>query len=552
MGTAGSFEPGIGRESVKSHSSIPPKQQGAPAQKAVAATIQSLMELALRQYAAGAFTEAERTCLNILALDVRHADCLYLLGIIGYRTGRFPMAVAMIRRAIAINGEQASYHCDLGSALQMQGKFDEAVASFERALAIQPDYPEAAFNLGNAHRAQGDLVQASAAFQRALAMKPDYLEAWNNLGLVLQDQGLLDEAAACFERARSLIPEEPEAPYNLGRLRHLQSRYAEAATLYEQALALRPGYTDAHRNLALIQLLHGDYAPGWRNYEWRDQQPDGPRQFQQPRWHGEPLGGARILLHAEQGLGDTLQFLRFVPIVQAAGGTVILDIPKRLRRLAEQLPGIAAQVDTGDPLPPFDCHCPLMSLPQVLGITLEAIPAQVPYLTIPIAAVEKAATLPWSQAGLRVGLAWAGSPANPRDRFRSISLSLLDPLLGIKGVQFFSLQMGAPAVQLAGIDAHIADLEPVTADMADTAAQIAQLDLVISVDTAVVHLAGALAKPVWVLLPFAPDWRWMLDREDSPWYPTARLFRQPEANNWESVVSAVRAELAGLTGQLST
>jgi len=519
--------------------------------EAVSVTIQSLLAQALQQYADASFNEAERTCLEILALDVRHGESLYLLGVIGYRTGRYGMSVSMIRRAIATNKTQPAYHCLLGSAFQAQGQLDEAVASFERALALKPDYAEACFNLGNARRAQSELEQAAAAFRRALTIKHDYFEAWNNLGLVLQDLNQFDQAAASFDRTLTLNPQAAEGHYNLGRLRHLQNGYAEATTRYERALALRPDYPDARVNLALIQLLQGDFESGWRNYEWRDRQPHGPRRFQQPRWRGEPLGGARILLHPEQGLGDTLQFLRFVPQVQAAGGTVILDLPKRLRRLGEQFPGIAALVNTGDPLPPFDCECPLMSLPGVLGITRDSIPAQVPYLTIPNEALKDAIALPWPKAGLRVGLAWAGSPTNTRDRFRSMPLSLLAPLFEIKGLHFFSLQMGPPAAQLAGVDADIVNLEQTTTDMADTAAQMAALDLVISVDTAVAHLAGALAKPVWVLLPFAPDWRWMLERQDSPWYPTVRLFRQPEPGDWHSVVAAVRAELVRLADQLS-
>jgi hypothetical protein len=247
-------------------------------------------------------------------------------------------------------------------------------------------------------------------------------------------------------------------------------------------------------------------------------------------------------------LGDTLQFLRYVPMVQAAGGTVILDVQRSLLRLAAELPGIAALEATGDPLPPFEWHCPLMSLPAAFGTAIESIPAQVPYLRVPAEAKQSAESLEWPIDGLRVGLVWSGNPLFPEDRLRSIPLSGFEPLLALNGVHFFSLQMGPAASQLAEVGAPAIDLQPAIGDMADTAALIEKLDLVITVDTAVAHLAGALGKPVWVLLPFAPDWRWLMEREDSPWYPTMRLFRQPKFGNWPSVLERVRGELAVLAG----
>jgi len=267
----------------------------------------------------------------------------------------------------------------------------------------------------------------------------------------------------------------------------------------------------------------------------------------EPQWHGEPLNGARILLHAEQGLGDSLQFLRYVPMVQAAGGRVILDIPPRLRRLTEQLPGIEELVMSGDPLPECEWQCPLMSLPLAFGTTVESIPAQAPYLSIPESALWTAGSLAWPDRGLRVGIAWAGSPSHPNNRFRSLALAALEPLFQVRGADFFSLQMGPATAELGSVRGELTDLAPLTADMADTAAQMAHMDLIISVDTSVAHLAGALAKPTWVLLPYAPDWRWMLGREDSPWYPTVRLFRQPRMYDWNAVVERVCTELDKLT-----
>jgi hypothetical protein len=302
----------------------------------------------------------------------------------------------------------------------------------------------------------------------------------------------------------------------------------------------------------MIQLIQGNLTSGWIEYEWRWRIQDFSfynRKFSSPMWHGEPLNGQRILLHSEQGLGDCLQFLRYLPMVQAAGGIVVLEIPARLQRLAAQLPGVTHFAVTGEPLPPFDQHCPLMSLPLVFGTNLETIPSKVPYLSIPPDALQKASALQWPTEGLRVGLAWAGSSQHAMNQFRSISLSILQPLFDIKEVKFFSLQIDTAAKQLRTINATITDLSSVTTDMADTAAQIAQLDLVISVDTSVAHLAGALAKPFWLLLSCDTDWRWLLEREDSPWYPTARLFRQTILGDWSSVVDRVASSLALLANK---
>jgi hypothetical protein len=301
-------------------------------------------------------------------------------------------------------------------------------------------------------------------------------------------------------------------------------------------------------NKSLLELLQGDYASGWRNYEvrWKVYK---SRLFAQPLWSGQPLGGARILLHAEQGLGDSLQFLRYVPKVIDTGGAVVLDVPVNLHRIAALIPGITTLASAGTPLPAFDFHSPLLSLPLAFGTTLETIPAQVPYLAVPAEALKKAAALSWPAHGLRVGLAWSGNPSHPKNRLRSIPLELLAPIFKLQGVHFYSLQMGPAAGELKKVQAAITDLAPHACDMADTAAQIAQMDLIISIDTSIAHLAGALGKPLWVLLTRLPDWRWLLDREDSPWYPTARLFRQKNSGDWQPVIERLRTALEELAVQ---
>ena len=426
-----------------------------------------------------------------------------------YRRGRTEEAVACYRRALALRPECAEIENNLGVALEAQGSLEEAACSYGHALDLKHGYAEARFNLGNVAWKRGNLLAAADSYIEVLAANPTHLEAHCNLGSILHDQGDFDAALRCYERALEIQPDSAYADWNR----------------------------------SLLQLLQGDFASGWRNFEARRRTQSSPRHFPQPLWRGLPLNGARILLHAEQGLGDTIQFLRYLPLVQAAGGSVVLCLPTRLRRIARLLPGVAALVATGEPLPPFDWQIPLMSLPLAFGTTLESIPARVPYLSIPEEAARAASRLVWPATGLRVGIAWAGSPSHAKDRFRSVPFSFLTPLLRMEGVHFFSLQMGPASRQITATPSAVTDLAPFTSDLADTAAQMAHLDLVITVDTCIAHLAGALAVPVWTLLGYAADWRWLLYRDDSPWYPTMRLFRQPGLGSWHAVMEAVCAAL---------
>jgi tetratricopeptide (TPR) repeat protein len=544
--------------------------------------IQAWLLTALGHYEAGQTAEAERMCLQILSIDVRHADALYLLGMIAYKTGRIPVAVSMIRRAIAVNPRRPYYHSNLGNALCAQDKLDEALLCFEHALEIDPNYAEARFNHGNVLREQKKYDQAVVCYQRALAVKPGYVDAMCNLGIVYGLQNKLDQAASIFKNALTVAPDRTDLICNLADVFHTQGKPSQAVPLFERALALKPDqykacnclcnacfdlgdlarsiawnqrtlaikpdYGEALMNKSLLELLQGDYASGWRNYEvrWKVYK---SRLFAQPLWSGQPLGGARILLHAEQGLGDSLQFLRYVPKVIDTGGAVVLDVPVNLHRIAALIPGITTLASAGTPLPAFDFHSPLLSLPLAFGTTLETIPAQVPYLAVPAEALKKAAALSWPAHGLRVGLAWSGNPSHPKNRLRSIPLELLAPIFKLQGVHFYSLQMGPAAGELKKVQAAITDLAPHACDMADTAAQIAQMDLIISIDTSIAHLAGALGKPLWVLLTRLPDWRWLLDREDSPWYPTARLFRQKNSGDWQPVIERLRTALEELAVQ---
>ncbi len=482
-----------------------------------------------------------------LALRPDCAETHHALGMLQAKEGKSDEAAASYRRALDLRPEFVEALNNLGNLCASGGKPQGAIACYERALAIEPDRAEAHNNLGAVYRDQGRLEEATTCYRRALALKPDYPEAHTNLGIVLRDQEKLEESAACHERALAISPDFAEAHNNLGNTLRSLGRVEDARSSYERALDLDPGSVEARWNRSLVALLQGDYATGWRDYEVRYRRKrNTPRSFPQPLWRGDLLEGATILLYAEQGLGDTIQFLRYVPRVQAAGGSVILDVPASMMRLAGQIPGLAAIVKSGDSLPPFAWHCPLMSLPLAFGMTLESIPAAVPYLTIPEEALRDAQVLPWPRDGLRAGLVWSGNPQYLEDRIRSIPFSCFQPLLDLDSARFFSLQMGPAAAQMPPMEPRVNDLQSAIRDLADTAALISQLDLVITVDTAVAHLAGALARPTWVLLPFAPDWRWLTSREDSPWYPTARLFRQPRPGDWGSVIDRVRAELAML------
>lgn len=496
--------------------------------------------------------------------------------------GKLEEARAHFKHALALRPDRPETLNSLAQVLQLEGKLGEAKTQYEQALALKPDFAEAHTNLGNIFLQQGMLGEAKAQYERALALKPDLPEAHSNLGSVLLEQGHPEEAAACHERALALRPDYAEARSNRGNVSRVQGKLLQAKTHYEQALAMNPNLASAHSNLGnvllalnepakarahvdralllnpdlvdaqwsrcLLNLLEGNFAAGWRDYEVRHRRmKTKPRSFSAPLWSGEPLQGATILLHSEQGLGDSIQFLRYVAMVQAAGGAVILDLPPRLHRIAAQLsPGVQLLTSPEDPLPAIDWHCPLMSLPRAFGTTLDTIPGRVPYLTIPNDALKTADSFPWPAEGYRVGIVWRGSPHNQEDRFRSIPAPLLEPLLNLEGVRFYSLQIGAAAEDLSLVKAPVEDLQGLQVDLADTAALLTHLDLVISVDTAVAHLAGALACPTWLLVSLAPDWRWLLDREDSPWYPTMRLFRQSMHNDWPSVIDRVRSELAAL------
>jgi len=454
-----------------------------------------------------------------LRLRPGFAEASNNLGLLLVDSGQPGEAIRHIERAIAAREDFAEAHNNLGMALEAAGRVDQAIASLRRALALRPGYAEAHNNLGNALKAAGRFDEAVASYRAALDLRGGYAEAWNNLGLALQDQRRIEDALDSFRRAQ----------------------------------AARPGFAEAHWNEALALLLKGDFGAGWPLYEWRWQALGSRRlvrDFAEPRWLGDaPLEGRTLLVHYEQGFGDTLQMLRYVPLLESRGARVVVEVPPSLASLAASLPGSPLIVAEGAALPPFDLQCPLMSLPMAFGTTLATVPARVPYLHAPDAARARWRDRLGAASRARIGLAWAGSAGHTSAmRLRTLPLERLLPLLEA-GAEFVSLQKDYPAGERERLlaDGRICDFSGEIADFADTAALIEQCDLVISVDTAVAHLAGAMAKPVWVLLPAVPDYRWMLDREDSPWYPTMRLFRQGSFGDWVSVLDRLVAELRAIS-----
>jgi tetratricopeptide (TPR) repeat protein len=505
---------------------------------------------AIAAYQTGRLGDAEQFCQQILSARPDHFDAAHVLGVVQAALGKNERALASYERALALRPEHADVLSNRGSALLALGRIEEAIASYDRALAVRPDFPEALSNRGSALEKLRRWDEALESYDRALTLRPDYPEALYNRGNVKKALGRFADALADYDRALALRPRHADAHNNRGQVLKEMARYDEALVSYDAALAVQPQHVMARCNAAAVRLLTGDFARGWADYEWRWKKPSVAaknRNFSQPLWLGaEDLSGKKILLHSEQGAGDTIQFSRYVTLVAARGARVIFEVQKPLQALMADFAGMAQVIARGDPLPAFDLQCPLMSLPLAFGTRLETIPAAPAYLRAP---GDRASAWQARFASSRrpvVGLAWSGNPSHERDDERSIALQVLLPLL-TAGATFVGLQKDVRAADAAVLRARddLINVGEELADFSDTAALISQLDLVVSVDTSVAHLAGALGKPVWILLTHMPDFRWLLDRDDSPWYPSARLFRQDQSRAWDGVISRVREALAG-------
>jgi Tfp pilus assembly protein PilF len=512
-------------------------------------TINEALNSAFEHLRSGNLTAAEVIYRQILLVQPANFYALHFLGVVYYRRKDFDNAIKHIKDALQHSPNYAEAYNNLGLALQEKGSFDEAAESFKKAIEIKPDFAVSYYNLAGIFRLKGDLDEAVVYYKKALEINPALTEVYMNIGLTLQEQGSLDEAVAWYEKAIQSKPDSAGAYFNMGNVLRQQGKVDASVNNFQEAVRLDPDYVEAHWNLALSLLLAGNLREGWKEYEWRWKAKDAvslQHNFVQPLWDGSDITGKRILLHTEQGFGDTIQFVRYAPLVAQKGADVMVYCQKELASLLQNIEGVKQVVAYGDPLPPFDVHCHLLRLPLIFGTTLEDIPAQTPYLS-----ADEALELEWKTrvghdgAGLKVGLAWAGIPGHKNDRNRSSSLKEFLPLAQVQDAVFYSLQKGAAAREAADPPGgmKLLDYTEDLHDFSDTAALVRNLDLVISVDTAVAHLAGALAKPVWTLLPFAPDWRWLVDREDSPWYPSMRLFRQPSAGDWPGVMANVAREL---------
>lgn len=496
----------------------------------------------------GRSAEAEAYFRRSIELKPDYPDALNNLGLVLKRSGDAGgEAIALYRRALAVNPDFADAMNNLGVALTERGELDEAMALLRRAVERNPRNPEPLNNLGNALIEADRLDDAVACLRRALALRPNYLEALNNLGIALREAGAVDEAVAVLNRALALRPGYPEALLNLGFCWRELGDVDQAVACNQRAIAGRPDLVEAHWNLALAKLLKGEYAEGFKGYEWRFRRAKGdrPRPYRQPRWALDSSRGTTVLIYAEQGLGDTIQFARYVPHVVRRGFKVVLEVQPPLKRLFGGVAGVTA-LGRGEPLPAFDCHIPLLSLPAAFDTRVETIPSRGAYLRAAESQVAAwRARLSSDGDGFRVGLVWRGNPKHGNDHQRSLDPALLAPLFAVRGLRLYSLQKESREGDLDALRAFgpISDLAPLLEDFSETAAAIAALDLTIAVDTSVAHLAGALGRPIWILVPFSPDWRWMVGREDSPWYGSARLFRQPKPRAWQGAI-------AGLVGAL--
>ena len=508
------------------------------------------------------------------------ADELVAHGTALASNGNRAEAIKLLREAIRLRPDLAKAHHNLGVALSEEREYQQALASLRTALRLEPNYAEAHYNLGNTLGELDRCEEAVISFKAAIRRKPDYIDALNNLGLALTRLGRPEEAIVYLRQAVRLKPDVPEGHNNLGLAYAERGDFATAEACYEQALRLNPSYVDAHTNLgsafkergrldeamasyelalaldpesvtthwnrSLAWLQMGNYEHGWREYEWRWQRKETrAKPFAQPHWDGTPFPGRSILVHLEQGMGDSIQFIRYMPMVKERGGTVVVAAPPNLTSLLASCPGIDQVVSEQEE--PFleDFQVPLLSLPALLGTTVTTIPANVPYLSANPDFIKRWEERLSSVPGLKVGVAWQGNPRHKWDRHRSFPLPLMEPLARAQGIALVSLQKDIGSEQVALLKDRFAviDFSSDLADFTDTAALIQCLDLVICCDTAVAHLAGALGVRVWVALSTIVDWRWLLNRDDSPWYPTMRLFRQERLGEWQRVFERMAGEL---------
>lgn len=478
-------------------------------------TVHSLLAEGLRQHNARNYEQAEGLYRQVLAIDPTNSDALHLIGVLALHINRPDLGLDYLKQAIAINATVAAYHSNLGLTLQALGDSEGAIRAFDAALALQPNAAEVHNNKGAALEDLGRRDEALKAYARSCALRDDAAEPYNNMGTLFAERGEIDKAMGCFRRAMELDPKFGEPFMNLG----------------------------------MCLMLKGKFEEGLRHYEqrWHTRKlPLRPRGFEQPQWIGQNIAGKTLLIHAEQGMGDTFQFIRYAPLLARRGVRVVAEMQVEVIDVIRRMSSIAEVVVTGEPLPKFDWHCPTMSLPLAFGANLSNIPANVPYLDAdPDLADLWGERLGPADGMFTVGLVWAGRPTHKNDHNRSMTLEMLAPLAEIPDLRFVSLQKGAPARQAETPPAGMLLFEATDLihSFADTAALLTHVDLLITVDTSVAHLAGGMGKPVWVFIPDPPEWRWLENRTDTPWYPSMRLFRRKGDEPWPNVVERVAVAL---------
>ena len=528
---------------------------------AQAVSVEKILALADEHRKAGRLKMADRLCRQLLESEPNHPPILHLRALIAHDAGDQGTAITLMRQASAANGRDPLLHCNLAEMFRSAGLLDEALAASRRALALDADFPEALYRLGSILCARGEYKDAVPYLKRAAALAPDNAAAHTNLGHALLALERLPEALDAIEKAIRLNPGSPNGFHNRGVIfqhmgrceeaeadwkrtlaldpTHIDARISlnssqgmafykmgkldEAEAHWKQVISLRPEVAEAQTNLAIIHLLRGRLAEGFGLYEWRWRMKNGPPHPELPApWMGDDPAGKRLLIHAEQGFGDTLQFCRYLPLLRDRGARLAFLVSRPLRPLiAHSMPWL--ELPHG-PQPPSDLQSTLLSLPRLSKTTLGTIPAAIPYIHAPPQAVSRLRDAMGPGPELKVGLAWAGSQKHLLDKERSLAFEALAPILAVKGMRLFSLQIGAAADEVR--QARMIDLSPHLTDFAET--------------------AGAMGKPVWIMLPFVPDWRWLLEREDSPWYPTARLFRQKTRGDWGQVARDIAHSLTGM------
>jgi tetratricopeptide (TPR) repeat protein len=509
-----------------------------------------LQRQAYQSFQQGELDRAERLCAGILQHRPEDFDALHLLGMLHFQRHRVVEALRFLARALKVNSNSADALSNLGLALHATGRYDEAISSYGHALDLAPDHPEILYNLGNALLALGRGDDALLNYEAVLAIAPGHVGALVNSGNALLLLNQPARAMASYDAALATMPDHPQILTNRGHARRRLDKPAEALADFKAALTAAPQFAEAHFELAMTQLAMGDFDAGWKSYEWRWKTGAFARHrrpFDTAPWLGDaPIIGKTILLHAEQGFGDTIQFIRYAPLLAGQGAKVVCEVQPELQPLLSENPMLRdiAVVAAGAPLPAFDLHCPLLSLPLALGTQPETIPAAIPYLAAPAERVANwQARLPPGRP--RAGFVWSGQSSHNNDSNRSIALARLSALFEDERIRCFSLQRDLRATDAEALRdlPNLVHLGGELRDFADTAAVISLLDVVISVDTAVAHLAGALGKPVILLLPYAADFRWLRQRCDSPWYPSAKLLRQPAFGAWDSAIARAASEL---------